>query len=210
MPHTSGRTVNDRSPIAPKGLQRGSRAHEQEIRSVSACTRLSRFSNSAAGLFSVGRRGVACAAVCSPFPATRAPVKQAHRIAFYAATDPDHLRSKGTGSSCHRDQPARLPACAPGQGVFRGPLAACQFWRGRCCTTSAHALSEQADASDGNPAISPRVRETLAQLVPGASDQAGSGRRQFGLASESPPSFAQTRSEKRQRSARHRNFDTHQ
>ena len=72
-------------------------------------------------------------------------------------------------------------------------------------------LSEQADASDVNPAISPpRVRETLAQLVPGASDHAGSSRRQFGLASESPPSFAQTRSEKRQRSARHRNFDTHQ
>jgi hypothetical protein len=71
-------------------------------------------------------------------------------------------------------------------------------------------LSEQVDASDGTPAISPRVRETLAQLVPGASDQAGSRRRQFGLASESPPSFAQTRSEKRERSARYRNFDTHQ
>jgi hypothetical protein len=71
-------------------------------------------------------------------------------------------------------------------------------------------LSERADASDGNPAISTRVRETLAQLGPGASDQAGSSRRQFGLASESPPSFAQTRSEKRQRSARHRSFDTHQ
>ena len=38
-------------------------------------------------------------------------------------------------------------------------------------------LSEQADASDGNPAISTRVRETLAQLDPGASDQAGSSRR---------------------------------
>ena len=40
-------------------------------------------------------------------------------------------------------------------------------------------LSEQADASDGNPAISPRVRETLAQLGPGVSDQAGSSRRRF-------------------------------
>ena len=38
-------------------------------------------------------------------------------------------------------------------------------------------LSEQADASDGSPAISTRVRETLAQLGPGASDQAGSSRR---------------------------------
>jgi hypothetical protein len=84
---------------------------EQEIRSVYACARLSRSSNSAAGLFSVGRRGVARAAVCSRFPATRASAKQAHRIAFYAATDPDHLRSEATGSSCHRDQPARLPDC---------------------------------------------------------------------------------------------------
>ena len=80
---------------------------EQEIRFVYACARLSRFSNSAAGLFSVGRRGVARAAVCSRFPATRAPAKQAHRIAFYASADPDHLRSEGTGSSCHRYQPAR-------------------------------------------------------------------------------------------------------
>lgn len=71
-------------------------------------------------------------------------------------------------------------------------------------------LSERADASDGNPALSTRVRGTLAQLVPGASDQAGSNRRQFSPASESLPSFAQTRSEKWQRSARHRNFDTHQ
>ena len=71
-------------------------------------------------------------------------------------------------------------------------------------------LPERADASDGNPAISTRVRETLAQLGPGASDQAGSSRRQFGLASESPRNFAQIRSEKRRRSARHRSFDTHQ
>jgi hypothetical protein len=71
-------------------------------------------------------------------------------------------------------------------------------------------LSEQADASDVHPAISPRVRETLAQLVLGACDQAGSSKRHFGLASEPPPRFAQTRSEKRQQSARHRSFDTHQ
>jgi len=71
-------------------------------------------------------------------------------------------------------------------------------------------LPERADASDGNPAISTRVRETLAQLGPGASDQAASSRRQFGLASESPRNFAQIRSEKRRRSARHRSFDTHQ
>ena len=70
-------------------------------------------------------------------------------------------------------------------------------------------LPERADASDGNPAISTRVRETLAQLGPGASDQAASSRRQFGLASESPRNFAQIRSEKRRRSARHRSFDTH-
>ncbi|MGY2904605.1 hypothetical protein [Bradyrhizobium sp. URHC0002] len=71
-------------------------------------------------------------------------------------------------------------------------------------------LSEQADASDVTLAISPRVRETLAELIPRASDQAGPRRKQFGLPSESPSSFVQTRSEKRQRSARHRNFDTPQ
>ena len=71
-------------------------------------------------------------------------------------------------------------------------------------------LSERADASDGNPAISTRVRETLAQLGPVASDQAGSSRRRFSLTSESQRNFAQTRSEKRRRSARHRSFDTHQ
>ena len=38
-------------------------------------------------------------------------------------------------------------------------------------------LSEQADASDGSPAISTHVRETLAQLGPEVSDQAGSSRR---------------------------------
>ena len=38
-------------------------------------------------------------------------------------------------------------------------------------------LSEQADGSDGSPAIPTHVRETLAQLGPGVSDQAGSSRR---------------------------------
>jgi hypothetical protein len=71
-------------------------------------------------------------------------------------------------------------------------------------------LSEQADASDGNRAISPRIRETLAQFVPGASDQASSSRRPFSLTSGSQRNFAQTRSEKRQRFARHRDIDTHQ
>jgi hypothetical protein len=43
-------------------------------------------------------------------------------------------------------------------------------------------LSEQSDASDGSPAIPTRIRETLAQLGPGVSDQAGSSpRRQPGL-----------------------------
>lgn len=71
-------------------------------------------------------------------------------------------------------------------------------------------LSQQADASDGTPAISSRVRDTLARLGLGASDQAASSRRQFGLASESQRIFAQTRPVKLQRSARHRNFDTRQ
>jgi hypothetical protein len=41
-------------------------------------------------------------------------------------------------------------------------------------------LSEQADASDGSPAISTHVRETLAQLGPGVPDQAVSSRRRAG------------------------------
>jgi hypothetical protein len=69
-------------------------------------------------------------------------------------------------------------------------------------------LSEQADANDGSPAISTHVRETLAQLGPGVSDQAGSSRSQFGLASRSQRNLAQTRSEKRRRSARHPSYDT--
>ena len=69
-------------------------------------------------------------------------------------------------------------------------------------------LSEQTDASDESPAISTNVRETLAQLGPEVPDQAGSGRRRGGLASKPQRNFAQTRSEKRRRSARYRSFDT--
>ena len=69
-------------------------------------------------------------------------------------------------------------------------------------------LSEQADGSDGSLAISAHVRETLAQLGPRVSDQAGSSRRRVGLAQEPQRNFAQIRSEKRRRSARHRSFDT--
>jgi hypothetical protein len=69
-------------------------------------------------------------------------------------------------------------------------------------------LSEQADASDGTPAIPTHIRETLAQLGPGASDRAGSSTRPVGLASEPQRNFAQTRSEKRRRPARHPSFDT--
>ena len=48
-------------------------------------------------------------------------------FAFYASADPDHLRVEGTGSSCHRYQPARLPAYSSGQGDCRGPLATTQL-----------------------------------------------------------------------------------
>jgi hypothetical protein len=75
---------------------------------------------------------------------------------------------------------------------------------------AARQLSERADASDGSPAISTRVRETLAQLSPVVSDHAGLSRKRVGLASEPQRNFPQTRSEKRRRSARHRSFDTHQ
>jgi hypothetical protein len=67
---------------------------------------------------------------------------------------------------------------------------------------------EQADGSDGGLAISTHVRETLAQLGPEVSDPAGSSRSQSGLASKSQRNLAQTRSEKRRRSARHPSFDT--
>jgi hypothetical protein len=106
-------------------------------------------------------------------------------------------------------QPDFLPAL-PGKEFAVAPSPAPSSDVADAVRQPPTSLSQQADASDGNPAISPRVRETLAQLGPGASDQAGPSRRRFGLASESQRSFAQTRPEKLQRSARHRNFDTHQ
>jgi len=69
-------------------------------------------------------------------------------------------------------------------------------------------MSKQADASDGSPAIPMHVRETLAQLGPGVSDRAGSSMRSVGPTSEPQRNFAQTRSEKRRRPARHPSFDT--
>jgi len=83
---------------------------EQNIRFVNACPRLSRCSNSRARLLSVDRWSVARAALCSRLAVARAPAKQAHRIAFYAAANPDHVRAEGTGKSCHRYQPVRFPA----------------------------------------------------------------------------------------------------
>jgi hypothetical protein len=71
-------------------------------------------------------------------------------------------------------------------------------------------LSERADGSEVGLPISAHVRETLAQLGPDVPDQAGSGRRRRGLASKTQRNFAQTRSEKRRRSARYRSFDTTQ
>jgi hypothetical protein len=69
-------------------------------------------------------------------------------------------------------------------------------------------ISEQADASDGSPAIPTHVRETLAQLDPALSDQADSSTRPVGLASEPRRNFARTHSEKRRRPAPHSSFDT--
>jgi hypothetical protein len=69
-------------------------------------------------------------------------------------------------------------------------------------------ISEQADASDGSPAIPLQVRETLAQLAPGVSDRAGSSTRPVRLASEPQRNFAQARSEKRRRPTRHPSFDS--
>jgi hypothetical protein len=68
--------------------------------------------------------------------------------------------------------------------------------------------SEQADGSDGSPAIPTHVRETLAQLGPEVSEQAGSSRRRGRLASKPQRNLAQTRSEKRRQSAQQPSFDT--
>lgn len=69
-------------------------------------------------------------------------------------------------------------------------------------------LSDQADARDGSPPIPTHVRETLAQLGPGVSDQVGSSRRRGRLASKPQRNLAQTRSEKRRQSAQQPSFDT--
>lgn len=69
-------------------------------------------------------------------------------------------------------------------------------------------ISEQADASDESSAIPLQIRETLAQLDPGVSDQAGSSTRPVGLASEPRHNFARTHSEKRRRRARHSSLNT--
>jgi len=153
----------------------------------------------------VGRWDVACAAVCSRFHATRAPAKQAHGIAFHAAAHPDHLRSEGTGSSGHRYQPIPLPAHAPGQGDCRGSSQLLSADVADAVRPTSLSLSEQADGRDGSSAISTDIRETLAQLGPEVFAQAGSSSR---LASKPQHNFAQTRPEKRRRSARHPSFDT--
>ena len=69
-------------------------------------------------------------------------------------------------------------------------------------------LSEQTDAIDESPAISTNVRETFAQLASGVPDQAVSSRRRGRLASKPKRNLAQTRPEKRRRSARRPSFDT--
>lgn len=69
-------------------------------------------------------------------------------------------------------------------------------------------ISEQADASDGSPAIPIHVRETLAQLKPGRSEQADSSTRPSGSTSEPRRNFAWTRSGKRRRPGRHSSLDT--
>jgi len=154
------------------------------------------------GLFSVGRRGRCSCCYCSRFPATAPPPSKLIESHFTQHRS-DHLRSKGPEAVViETSQPDFLPAL-PGKKFSSGALATASSDVGRCCTTTPTSLSEQADASDGTPQSPPRCRGNVAQLVPGASDQAGSNRRQFGLASESPPSFGSDPvPRKRQRSAR--------
>ena len=103
----------------------------------------------------------------------------------------------------HTSQPT-FPPMLPGKEIATAPSPPLSSDVADAVRQPPTSLSEQADASDGNPAISPRVREALAQLGPGASDPGGSSRRWLGLASNSQRNFVQSRSERRQRSARHR------
>ena len=194
----------------PKGFSAGAGHCEHEIRFVNACARLSRFSNSAAELFSVGRRGVARAAVCGRFPATRVPCQ--------ASSSNCILRCRRSGSppiGRDRKQLSSIPAsptsclCSRTRRLPRPPRRRSALIWPMLYDSRPLSLSEQADASDGSPAISTHVRETLAQLGPGVSDQAGSSRRRVSLASKPQRNFAQTRSEKRRRSARRPEFRYH-
>jgi hypothetical protein len=101
-----------------------------------------------------------------------------------------------------------LPAMLPDKEIAAAPSSPLSSEVADALRQSPVSSSEQADKSDGSPAISSHVRETLAQLGPEVSDQAGSGRSQPGLAWKSQRNLAQTRSEKRRRSARHPSFDT--
>jgi hypothetical protein len=101
-----------------------------------------------------------------------------------------------------------FPPMLPGKEISAAPSPPLSSVMADAARPPPASLSEQADASDGSPAVPTHVRETLAQLGPVVSDQPGSSTRPVGLASELQRNSAQTRSEKRRRPARHPNFDT--
>lgn len=151
-------------------------------------------------IFYVGGRGAARAAVCGRFPAPPPSPSKLSESHFTLPPIPITSDLKGPEAVVlDTSQPGFLP----GQGVCHGPPRRRPVLMGPDTVRQPSLLlSERADASDGNPQSLDPVPETLAQLGPGDSDQAGSSRRRFGLAAGSQRSFAQTQSEKRQRSAR--------
>jgi hypothetical protein len=99
-------------------------------------------------------------------------------------------------------QPSFLPMF-PDNEIAAAPSPPLSSGVADAARQSPASLSAQADASDESPAISIHVRETLAQLASGVPDQAVSSR----FASKPQRNLAQTRSEKRRRSARQPSFD---
>ena len=195
MPSTSGRTADERSRIALRDFSAGAGRCEAEhlfCQCVRAAQSMSQTPLRGYFLWVGGALLVLLFAADSLLPAPL-PSKLIE-IAFYASADPDHLRVgrdrkqlssiPASSASCLCSQDKEIAAApSPPLSSDSGPML--HDSRPRHCPSKPMRVTR-------NPAISTHVRETLAQLGPGVSDQAGSSRRQFGLASESP---AQSRSD---------------
>ena len=202
-----------RSPASGPGSRQrdfsaGAGRCEQDIRLVNRVRAAQSMLKLPCGLHFCGSAERCSCCSLQPIPCCPRPLPS-RLIESHSTLPPIRIASELKGPEAvviDTSQPGFLRHCSrTGRSPYPSPL---QLGCGRCCATAAASLSEQSDASDGSPAISTRVRETLAQLGPGVSDQAGSSTRPVGLASEPRRNFAQTRSEKRRRSARHPSFDT--